>query len=428
MKKLYIFILLMLIALSVGAQNIRYYKYGREVMSVNTDDVSSIESLTEAQHPLATYVSGSLLSVYPIGRNLWRATVKVSDGDENKVGFTSTPEVSTDEATWQSLNMERFDNTLYIYLPSNTDTYMQIRTLREGIPFYAEPVHIGTGYSIWDAVGDASCLSYTYVEGEAVGYTGIVLEQFYVQNESLLGEYGAWDNVVRYINTYLSTLSLSQLDIASEVEYTGGTLRLLSSIPASAIDYICSQTRKGEVIVVPNAQYEYDANMENVSQVACDESWGAPWAEYVEVIGRNMLVQTTIEYTTPILLPGQKYDLYVTMVSQGLPTWFRVGHTEMTASGSMSSMSYYENPSPITVNSDVPNADLIVTIGNSQRVFVTGTDDCERILVQQGISTPYVAPIKLTIGSIGMSSYHGKVYTRELRIAGIELVPSTEGE
>lgn len=133
--------------LSVDAQNIRFYKYGREVMSVNTDDVSSITTLTAEQHPLVAYGYSKLLSVTPDedASNRWYATVEVSDAEESVIGFTSTPECDADTVAWGVSPYLREGRKLTFRLPSNHETYLQLMTKRRGVPFLVEPLHIVTG-------------------------------------------------------------------------------------------------------------------------------------------------------------------------------------------------------------------------------------------------------------------------------------------
>lgn len=463
MKRLYILTLLAFATVVLSAQNIRFYKYGREVMVVNTYNVDSITTLTAEEHPLQTYISGKVVSVEPsTSGKQWE--VKVSyDAKCYNFAFSDREDANPDTLTRYSfddfayssnytqslrelgvsevqdkgyINDSDSDKTghyeMLVLMESEKKTFMYL-IYDYGVPFYSKPIAITTGRLLNDAMQMAGCTKYVEVEGNIVGYNYSVIDQFISQHTDILGNIDPGKYVEEIAISYLQSLSFSQLDIASTVEYTGGVLHVLASIPEDgAEDFIRRYLQIGQTIVVDAGEYELPTDYRtneptmNDTLIDCRAEWNAPWAQYLEVSDKR-IGQSQVTYSTPLLSPGQKYDLYATMVSDSLPTWFQFTYSEIKNNGSFDShVTYYDNPNPVTADSDVPNADVISSQSRSERIFTTGTNTCERILIQRGISTTYLSPYRFTIMSCGPSSskYREKIYTRTLRIAGIELVPS----
>lgn len=157
---------------------------------------------------------------------------------------------------------------------------------------------------------------------------------------------------------------------------------------------------------------------------------------YAEVTSVNSTGQTSIEYTLPSTLSNVYYNIYVVTVPDsyyGLPCWFQVRHVEKNASGNFpATQNRYENPHPITADSDVANADLLAQQSNSPYYYVASAEKVDTILVQAAVKYDYAGAgldngtVKLivqSIGDLGQSEYREKIYTRTLRLNEIILVP-----
>ena len=424
-----------LLALTTSAQSLRFFKYGQEVLTLNMANIDSLTLLSEEEHPARPYITSTLLSTTPVAADSWTAYVDVDAAYASPQWAISNEnfELGADELwslTWRDTPT---DSPLQITnLMSQSTYYLYLKITKEGIPFY-DKKRIDTDYSFLDACYEYKIALIANIEGYQIAYTAYSLEAFFLANSDYLGSYNlASQSLNADIYEYIQTLKFSQLATSNVIVYKGGTLYLQESIPADAINYIKQKYDQRMVLSMAGYELPFSNGREtmNVDSTACNAEWNAPWEKYLTVKSISTISQAQITYTTPILPAGQKYDLYITMAAEELPLWFSVAYQEMGENGRYGATTYYNNPSPVTADSDVPNADIILKQGNNQRCFPTGTDGSYRILVQRSIAPAYTSPMKITITSFGPSSsaYRETIYTRYLRLAGIELVPSESGE
>lgn len=165
--------------------------------------------------------------------------------------------------------------------------------------------------------------------------------------------------------------------------------------------------------------------------------------DFVEVTAKVSGEPTVITYTLPSTLSGAYYNIYVVTTPASsrsaakLPCWFQVSHSERNERGTFPSAQSYTNPFPITAESDVDNADVILKQSSNNRCYVASAEKVDTILIQSAVQYTYAGAgiedgvVKLTIRSFGPSSgtYREKIYTRTLRLNEIILVPfETEEE
>lgn len=461
MKKIYLLLLFAFVGGMANAQMVHFYKYGQKVISVLMEDLDSITTLSAEEHPVTPYIEAELKSLTPNEKaNNWTAEIDVKGIDvwsDSHDGYAFTEDsipyegvvfvpfwdIRNNPYQYRDVSIVEVGHTnpstyrlTFTNLASDSTYHLKLRIEWPGVPFFAS-VDISTGHSLYDVLKETSCQTYIMVEGHMVGMTPDVLEAFLTKYQDVLGNDGpqyVQPTLADLVCSYLASLSYDQLSIASSVDFTGGTLALLATIPDGAIDYIKQTLYYDQPIVLSMDAYEIpvNSNMQPTmtdTLITCAPEWNAPWEKYVEVRALTSISHSEVIFETPTLLPSMKYDLYITMVSDSLPTWFQVNTIERKSNGDYSGRcTYYGNPNPVTVDSDVPNADVITSQSRSERCFPTGTKTCERILIQQGISSEYLSPMKFVIDSWGPSNskYREKIYTRTLRIAGIELVPSAE--
>ena len=154
--------------------------------------------------------------------------------------------------------------------------------------------------------------------------------------------------------------------------------------------------------------------------------------EYITVAATNSGDQSKITYTLPSILSGAYYNIYIVTMGQDLPNWFQVGHSEKNARGTFPTEQYWDNPHPITAESDVENVDEILSLSKNSTCFVTNAgDDTDTLLVQKAVQFPYSSAglddgvVKLIVRSMGPSSPKklNVIYTRTLSLCEFILVP-----
>lgn len=204
-----------------------------------------------------------------------------------------------------------------------------------------------------------------------------------------------------------------------------------SDIPAYYSFYYDIPTNSSNVEtmnVSPRTYQDYTFDEEGNSTA------GKPYS-YIEVTAKTSSSQTSLEYTLPSTLSGTYYNIYLVTVPDvqtHLPCWFQVSYKEKNDRGAFpSSSNYYTNPHQITADSEVDNADVILTQSNNQRCYVASAEKVDTILIQSAVQFNYSSwgvdegVVKLTIGSFGPSNgnQREKIYTRTLRLNEIILVP-----
>ena len=156
---------------------------------------------------------------------------------------------------------------------------------------------------------------------------------------------------------------------------------------------------------------------------------------FAQVTAKSATGETSLTYTLPSTYSGVYYNIYLVTVPDyvtSLPCWFQMSYVEKNDKGAFpSTQTYFDNPHPITADSDVPSADVIIAQSNNQRCYVASAAKVDTILIQKGVQFNYSASglddgvVKLTVRSFGPSNatYREKVYTRTLRLNEIILVP-----
>lgn len=153
--------------------------------------------------------------------------------------------------------------------------------------------------------------------------------------------------------------------------------------------------------------------------------------DYITVSAKGSGDQSKITYTLPNILSGAYYNIYVVTMGQTLPTWFQIGHTEKNARGNFPSEQYWENPHPITAESEVDNVNEILSLSKSNTCFVSKVDELDTLLVQKAVQFPNSSVglddgvAKLVVRSMGPSSRTklDVIYTRTLSLCEFILVP-----
>ncbi len=193
---------------------------------------------------------------------------------------------------------------------------------------------------------------------------------------------------------------------------------------------------------LPDADIDSDTDLEesldtDTGTVAdADDGEGKTYS-YVLVTAKTPSAQTQLDYTIPSTFSNCYYNIYLVTVPGDLPLWFQVQQSVKNASGSFpTSATYFTNPHPVTEGS-VDNSDVILQQSNNGRCYVASTEKVDTILLQSAVKYDYSSMsldegvVKLTIGSFGPSSstYRDKIYTRELRLNEIIMIPyETEAE
>lgn len=160
--------------------------------------------------------------------------------------------------------------------------------------------------------------------------------------------------------------------------------------------------------------------------------------EYANVMANTANAHSEIEYKVQGTLANIYYNVYVvtcperkTSFNNPLPIWFQMQKSVQNEKGVFGTKSYLDNPHPVTADSDIPNADVILKQGNNKRCFVTSTDKIDTILVATAMKFDYCGYevdggiCRFTISSFGPNgtAYREKIYTRTLRLNEIILVP-----
>lgn len=153
--------------------------------------------------------------------------------------------------------------------------------------------------------------------------------------------------------------------------------------------------------------------------------------EYITVAAQTSGEQSMITYTLPSTLSGAYYNIYLVTMGQSLPTWFQVGHSEKNARGNFPSVQYWDNPHPITADSDVDNVNEILALSKNNTCFVSKVGVLDTMLVQSAVQFPYSSVglddgvVKLTVRSMGPSARTklDVIYTRTLGLCEFILVP-----
>ena len=156
---------------------------------------------------------------------------------------------------------------------------------------------------------------------------------------------------------------------------------------------------------------------------------------FAQVTAKSATGETSLTYTLPSTLSGVYYNIYLVTVPDyvnKLPCWFQMSFAEKNDKGAFpNTQTYFENPHPITADSEVANADVILAQSNSTRCYVASEAKVDTILIQSGVQFKYSSyglddgVVKMTVRSFGPSNatYREKVYTRTLRLNEIILVP-----
>ena len=159
---------------------------------------------------------------------------------------------------------------------------------------------------------------------------------------------------------------------------------------------------------------------------------------YANVVANTSNAHSELEYKIMSTLSNVYYNVYVvtcpvrkTIYTNPLPTWFQVQKSVQNEKGTFGTKSYLDNPHPVTADSDIPNADIILKQGNNKRCFVTSDNKVDTILVAKAMMFDYCGVgvnggiCKFTISSFGPNgtAYREKIYTRTLRLNEIILVP-----
>ena len=160
--------------------------------------------------------------------------------------------------------------------------------------------------------------------------------------------------------------------------------------------------------------------------------------QYANVVAKTANAHSEIEYKIQGTLSNIYYNVYVvtcperkTAFNNPLPIWFQIQRSIQNEKGTFGSKSYFDNPHPITADSEVANADVILKQGNNKRCFVTSDNKVDTILVAKALMFDYCGNgvdggiCKFTVSSFGPNgtAYREKIYTRTLRLNEIILVP-----
>ena len=166
----------------------------------------------------------------------------------------------------------------------------------------------------------------------------------------------------------------------------------------------------------------------------CQWETGTGSVPYLQVVASVTTKQSEIIFPTNELNKQAYYNIYVVTTpakDKELPCWFRVRHSEWDEeTGSFtSSDTYFTNPNPITADSDVPNADLIIKQAHNEQFFVAGATTVDTILIQSAfqVATPAA---NLIVSSCGPSNSSTReiIYTRTLALHKIIMVPYATAE
>ena len=166
----------------------------------------------------------------------------------------------------------------------------------------------------------------------------------------------------------------------------------------------------------------------------CQWETGTGSVPYLQVVASVSTKQSEIIFPTNELNKHAYYNIYVVTTpakDKELPCWFRVRHSEWDEeTGSFtSSDTYFTNPNPITADSDVPNADLIIKQAHNEQFFVAGATTVDTILIQSAfqVATPAA---NLIVSSCGPSNSSTReiIYTRTLALHKIIMVPYATAE
>lgn len=154
---------------------------------------------------------------------------------------------------------------------------------------------------------------------------------------------------------------------------------------------------------------------------------------YLEITGRTKNVATKIDYTVPNLLSAAYYNIYLVTVpntTKNLPAWMQIQYSLKGENGEWGRTANFKNPHPITPESEVADADLIVANDKKQEWFVASAEKMDTLLVQSAMQLPYSGyslkegTLKLTVGSIGtLSNFNDVNYTRNLRLNKFIFIP-----
>ncbi len=193
-----------------------------------------------------------------------------------------------------------------------------------------------------------------------------------------------------------------------------------------------NSSTNAETMNVSNASYEvYDTLTDELLHTYT----------YVQVTAKTSSDHTSLVYSIPDVLSNCYYNIYLVTIPNedtNIPLWFQVSQTVAASNGQFPSTStYFNNPHPITADSDVDNVDDILNQSNNSRCFVSTVEKIDTILLQSAVLYPYSSyslsdpTVKLTIQSFGPSagSKREKIYTRTLRLCELIFVPfETEEE
>lgn len=159
--------------------------------------------------------------------------------------------------------------------------------------------------------------------------------------------------------------------------------------------------------------------------------------DYVQVTAKTSTNDTEITYKVPGTYSNVYYNIYLVTVpdlraEKPLPTWFQAQYQVQNEKGVLSNNKVnYANPHPVTADSEIENADVILKQSKNQNCFVASATQVDTILIQSAVKFDFCGAgtdegiAKLTIKSFGPSgtSYREKIYSRTLRLNEIILVP-----
>jgi hypothetical protein len=165
----------------------------------------------------------------------------------------------------------------------------------------------------------------------------------------------------------------------------------------------------------------------------CQWGTGKESISYLQV-KPNDNQHASISFISPKLSRQFYYNIYVVTVpahENNLPSWLRtytLGWDENNGSFT-ETYQFFTNPNPVTANSDVANADVILSMSISDQCFVASTEKLDTLLIQSGYQPTYDI-INFFVSSYGLVSqkYREVIYTRTLSLHKIIMVPYATAE
>ncbi|MBQ8050579.1 MAG: leucine-rich repeat domain-containing protein [Bacteroidaceae bacterium] len=148
---------------------------------------------------------------------------------------------------------------------------------------------------------------------------------------------------------------------------------------------------------------------------------------YLKVTPKVSSSQTEVDFVFWNLTPKAYYNAYLVTVpasEQHLPAWFQLRFRIYDEDANRFTTTQWSNPNPVTADSGIENADVILAQPNNECCYVSSGERMDTILLQKAFPAESHV-VKLAVLSYGPSSmtYREKIYTRQLSLCKLILVP-----